>query len=164
MKYIKAKIRHFFSFRNKRGFGVHSPQMFKMITEVIKPDKSDRNPLIAKENRNYRSLLRLAKRLVEYEYPQEIYYSDTLFLKYMQSYDDFKNIVFTKNEYDKSKWLVIKGANRYISIMRGIHRNNIKGWEREVTNAKVSIDMMWYGILFYDDKLQKGKYRLTIKK
>ena len=35
-------------------------------------------------------------------------------------------------------------------------------WQQAARKATVTIDMMWYGILLYDKKLQKGRYNLII--
>ena len=35
-------------------------------------------------------------------------------------------------------------------------------WRQYCEKATVSIDMMWYGIVLFDDKIQKGKYNLII--
>ena len=35
-------------------------------------------------------------------------------------------------------------------------------WRLLRERATVSVDMMWYGILFFNDKIQRGKYNLMI--
>ena len=39
---------------------------------------------------------------------------------------------------------------------------NARLWRQLRQEATVSIDMMWYGLLFWNEKLQKGKYNLII--
>lgn len=54
------------------------------------------------------------------------------------------------------------GKQRKCLIITDIYRNNAPLWRLLSSCANVRINMMWYGILLCDDKLQPGKYNLTI--
>ena len=41
-------------------------------------------------------------------------------------------------------------------------RFNSLAWRQLRQEGTVSIDMMWYGIVFFDTRLQKGKYNVII--
>lgn len=52
---------------------------------------------------------------------------------------------------------------RYL-VLSDIHKdaNHAFLWRRLREQATVSVDMMWYGLLFFDHKIQKGTYKLMI--
>ncbi len=56
------------------------------------------------------------------------------------------------------------GNKRTCLFITDIYRSkqNTLYWNRLKHQANVSVDMMWYGILFFDNKLQKGQYSLII--
>ena len=39
---------------------------------------------------------------------------------------------------------------------------NARLWRLYRTQATVPVEMMWYGLLVFDDKVQRGKYNLII--
>ena len=41
-------------------------------------------------------------------------------------------------------------------------RFNSLVWRQLRQEGTVSIDMMWYGIVFFDTRLQKGRYNMII--
>ncbi|MFR6381380.1 MAG: hypothetical protein ACLUOS_03510, partial [Odoribacter splanchnicus] len=49
-------------------------------------------------------------------------------------------------------------------VIADIHKKGIHArlWHQWLEKATVSVDMMWYGILFFDDKIQEGRYCLMI--
>ena len=49
-------------------------------------------------------------------------------------------------------------------VIADIHKKGIHArlWHQWFEKATVSVDMMWYGILFFDDKIQEGRYCLMI--
>lgn len=49
-------------------------------------------------------------------------------------------------------------------VVKDIYKNrfNARVWRFLRQEGTVSIDMMWYGIVFFDTKLQKGKYNMII--
>ena len=49
-------------------------------------------------------------------------------------------------------------------VVKDIYKRpfNARLWRQMRKECTVSIDMMWYGILFWNKKLQKGKYNMII--
>lgn len=49
-------------------------------------------------------------------------------------------------------------------VIKDIYKENFNGrvWRQLRQEATVSIDMMWYGIVFFDKRLQRGKYSVMI--
>ncbi|MDE6451390.1 MAG: hypothetical protein K2L23_03725 [Odoribacter sp.] len=58
---------------------------------------------------------------------------------------------------------ILRGLPEYI-VVADIYKDpfNARIWSRYRDMATVSVDMMWYGLLFFDEKIQKGKYNLMI--
>ena len=140
--YLRERIKHAVRFRHKRGFGVHSPFMFNLILNVIRDKEKKFNyPEEAEHNRKIRlkqrKLYRLICRLV-------------CFLNVLQDVV----IDFLPTATVRQKCIVITD----------IYKNsfNARLWQQWRGKATVSVDMMWYGLLFFDEKLQKGRYNLII--
>jgi len=60
----------------------------------------------------------------------------------------------------KKEWKVIP---KYF-VVADIYKEtfNSRFWNEYREKATVSVDMMWYGLLFFDEKIQRGKYSLII--
>ena len=184
--YLKERIKHAVRFRHKRGYGVHSPFMFNLILNVIR-DKGKRfdYPRTIERQGKYghreRKLFRLLYRLAFYLKCRNILcsgrYAETL-VTYLSYLSQEKQIGTDKAEIEQADFifigrdagilegkLFIAGCNeaRCIVIM-DIYKNkaNARLWRKGKSEAKVAVDMMWYGILFFDPKLQPGRYNLMI--
>ena len=60
--------------------------------------------------------------------------------------------------------LLVEGNKQKCIIITDIYKSAFAGrlWRQLGEKATVRVDMMWYGILFFDEKLQKGRYNLII--
>lgn len=188
MIYIRERVKHVIRFRHKRGYGVHSPFMFTLITRVIRdrkkryvyPEGAEKKQGITRgERKLYRLVFRLAvylnvrNILIFAKHPEGIlaYLSEIIGTDVKVNVTDYQektDIIyiaahssvepnrkaFVKNETNQRKCVVIEG----IHLKNGNHDL----WRTLRKESTVSIDMMWYGILFFDDKLQQGKYNLII--
>ena len=49
-------------------------------------------------------------------------------------------------------------------VIKDIYKGRFNSlvWRQLRQEGTVSIDMMWYGIVFFDERLQKGRYNLII--
>ena len=49
-------------------------------------------------------------------------------------------------------------------VIADIYKDSFNGrlWRQYRDKATVSVDMMWYGLLLFDEKIQPGKYNLMI--
>lgn len=201
--YLKQRLKHAIRFRHKRGFGVHSPFVFDLITNVLK-EKAEyydfqrveaRDKIREKDRKLCRMLFRLSDYLayrevafVGLEKPWMTWYLSNVSSD-MQLDDGGGNC--PEGEFTGK----IKAGDAEGVDLLFVGRNAEKGWnadwdaflKRQVDgplcvvvkdiykvsfNARlwrqlrgectVSIDMMWYGILFWNKKLQKGKYNMII--
>lgn len=188
--YLKERIKHAVRFRHKRGFGVHSPFVFDLIMNVIRDrDKVYRYPEVEKLLRfkhRERKLYRLLFRLIDYLNAEYVLClssrAEKLSVYLSQEAGDVK--VFTNDtgriaeadfiyigndartvlQGELPCWLPGAGGRRRCIIITDIYKNgfNAQLWRQLRGKANVSVDMMWYGVLFFDEKLQKGRYNLTI--
>lgn len=184
--YLRERIKHIVRFRHKRGFGVHSPFMFNLILNVIR-DKGKRfdYPLEEEVRQNLRhkelKFFRLIFRLLSFLGCRRVVclgkVSETLpaYLSYVSNAIEFPADGVDKT--DEVDFIVIgrDAKNVGLEFMRQRNQirciviadiykngNNTRLWRLGKKEATVSIDMMWYGILFFDEKLQKGHYNLII--
>lgn len=203
--YFRHRVRHLFRFRHKRGYGVHSPFMFHLITKVIGDrtvypeyrEAEQEYPLRGREKKFYRLLFRLLRhsgyrKVLLIDMPEAVYpylrlVSERLELVAKPAGVDVEYGVEPLPAEDASMELfqpevVIIGSGstadlqpvcrewvekgigkelRYL-IITDIHRpgRNREYWAHFKSQCRVAVDMMWYGILLFDPKLQKGDYRL----
>lgn len=56
------------------------------------------------------------------------------------------------------------GKKKQCVFIFDIHKNSFNAslWRSLAGKANVRVDMMWYGILLFDEKLQKGSYHLML--
>ncbi|GHU60769.1 hypothetical protein FACS1894121_1390 [Bacteroidia bacterium] len=186
--YWKERLKKVFRFRNRRGFGVHSPVLFNLITQAIADRKHRYTYHIAAEQakgitRKERKLYRMLFRLTSYlgvknilcltekmenlslylsALPNDVVISD----ERPERLAEFDFIYVAEKSIDKIEkvdWQQIIGENRRIGIvLEGIYsqKNASDLWKELQSKARVSIDAMWYGILFFDAKWQKGRYKI----
>lgn len=188
MSYFKERIKHAVRFRHKRGFGVHSPFMFNLILNVIRdkekqftyPDSIEKgNKLNSRERKVFRLLSRLIRYLrvrrvacVGYnagllaEYLSRVYQDATILPNLPQRLTEADFIYlgrraeeFLGEDYNPN----FKGNCRYM-VIADIYKNKFNGrlWRQYSEKATVTVDMMWYGLLFFDEKIQQGRYNLII--
>ncbi|MDR1756295.1 MAG: hypothetical protein LBR65_04945 [Culturomica sp.] len=186
-------MKHAVRFRHRRGYGVHSPFMFQLITGVIcarrnrytYPPPAEALPGMRwRERKLYRLAYRLCAHL-EFRtvlctgngIEGAVCYLEEIPAVRQVETDGFGAVkeaafIFVGTEASaqsgQSDILDIPGiispGERKCILMTEIHRNsgNLLLWRRLKDRATVSVDMMWYGILLFDEKLQQGKYYLTI--
>lgn len=188
--YLKERLKHAVRFRHKRGFGVHSPFMFNLILNIIRdkggnfiyPERAERQPGIRyRERKFYRLLCRLVNYL-EVKHVVCLSAKPENILLYLSEAGEQTKIV--KNEpgqlaeadfiyIGRDARTVLQGIplhfggelqSRVCVVISDIYKNSFNAclWQQACGKATVTIDMMWYGILLYDKKLQKGRYNLII--
>ena len=190
MSYLKERIKHAVRFRHKRGFGVHSPFMFNLILNVIRdkekqftyPEALERAGLLRhREKKVFRLLSRLI-RYLKVQYVICIGYNADLLTEYLALTDVQATILSNvPEELEKADFIYIGRRARAVMpedcspltalelparylVIADIHKDsyNARLWRQFHDKATVSVDMMWYGLLFFDEKIQKGKYNLII--
>ncbi len=190
-RYLKERVKHAVRFRHKRGYGVHSPFMFNFILNVIRdrrrvfvyPEGAERQAGTGyRERRFYRLLFRIAVFLKVRNVVCFTQRSELLGL-YLQSLDGAEQIKYNCLEAGGDADMVyigrecrvlLKGREKELLEMIGkkkqcvfisdIHKNSFNAslWRSLAGKANVRVDMMWYGILLFDEKLQKGSYHLML--
>lgn len=188
MSYLKERIKHAIRFRNKRGYGVHSPFMFNLILNVIRdkekvftyPETYERNGLLTQREKK---VFRLLSRLIRYLKVERIAcigYNAGKLTQYLTEVDGSVLIWDNKPEYlNEADFIYIgrkacevlrddlktmwNAAPKYI-VVADIYKDSFNGriWRQYRDLATVSVDMMWYGLLFFDERIQRGKYSLII--
>lgn len=191
MSYLKERIKHAVRFRHKRGYGVHSPFMFNLILNVIR-DKtkcytySETIEKVDHLHGRKRKIFRLLSRLIRFLQSQRIVclgnLSDLL-ADYLISLDNEAEIACNSTEAlptadfiyigrnaqpffekDYLDTLLMRADSKKCIVIFDIYKNgfNSRLWRQLREKSTVSIDMMWYGILLFDEKIQPGKYNLII--
>lgn len=190
MNYLKERLKHAIRFRHKRGFGVHSPFMFNLILNVIRdkenqftyPEALEKADLLS---RRERKVFRLQSRLIRYLQVKHIVCFGNkagLLSKYLSMV--YPEATITANqtaELSQAVFIyigrlaslhlqqnidwgnIVENTPRYI-VIADIWKDDFNAclWRQLKEKATVSVDMMWYGLLLFDDKIQKGKYNLMI--
>ncbi len=190
MGYLKERLKHVIRFRHKRGYGVHSPFMFNLILNVIRdkekqfvyPEALEKSGMLkAREKKVFRLLSRLIRYLQVHRVVCLGCYADLLTEYLSQVYREATiqsnlpdqlgqaDFIYIGRKADEvwpeafSLALVLKGKTGYV-IVADIYRDpfNARIWRQYREQATVSVDMMWYGLLVFDEKVQKGRYSLII--
>ena len=187
MGYLKERIKHAVRFRHKRGYGVHSPFMFNLILNVIRdrekqfqyPEKLEReNCLNHRERKIFRLLSRLVRSLRVHRMICLGKNADIL-CRYLQEVCDVEISVNQLDTLQSADFIYIgrqfpldettfagmlQNHPQKCIVIADIHKKGIHArlWHQWLEKATVSVDMMWYGILFFDDKIQEGRYWLMI--
>lgn len=189
--YLRERVKHAVRFRHKRGYGVHSPFMFNFILNVIRdrrrtfvyPEGVERQRKTGRRERAfYRLLFRIGVFLKVREVVCFTQRCEVLGL-YLQGLESAGQPEYNRLEAVGNADMVyigrecrtsLKGREEELSEMTGkkrqcvvisdIHRNrfNARLWRLLAGKANVRVDMMWYGILLFDEKLQKGSYHLML--
>lgn len=188
--YLRERLKHAVRFRHKRGFGVHSPFMFHLILQVIRdrerqyvyPPEADRGKRIGYRKRKF---CRLLFRLASYLHTERVLCLSTRpgkIIAYLQAVPGVREITTEPCNIADSDFVYIGndartllqsclsgfieecGRSRKCIVITDIHRNSFNAdlWLQLRGKATVTVDMMWYGLLFFDEKLQKGRYNLII--
>lgn len=189
--YLKARVKHAVRFRHKRGFGVHSPFMFNFILNVIRdrrhrfsyPEEAERRGGIGHRER---SLCRLLYRLAAFlEAREAACFTQRgevagLYLRALECMErigcnstesgERAEVVYIGRDC-RTLWqgrerelLEALGKGRQCVVVADIYKSrfNASLWRSLSGRARVRVDMMWYGILLFDEKLQPGSYHLTL--
>lgn len=188
-KYLYFRVRNKMSFRCSRGFGIHSPFVFHLITEVFK-DKYQyyafdeleecKEVCSKKELEGYKLIYRLANHL----HAKSIYInnSDKIGCRVLSGLGSGvqlrKSFLLTDvpdilvldrvdiDYYERNKTAVnhVFSESQNTVVIKNMYKDDAlyKMWSELKREAKVSIDLFNLGILFFDKKLQKGNYRLNI--
>ena len=188
MGYLKERVKHAVRFRHKRGYGVHSPFMFNLILNVIRdrerlfdyPLEWEKRELLRhRERKVFRLLSRLirylrvervvclgehAEHLVEY---LSAIYQDASITSHVEEAAEADFIFLGKrqgNEMPAIDWATFLEHEPKYLVISDIYRDkqHARLWRLLRERATVSVDMMWYGMLFFNPKIQKGKYNLII--
>lgn len=187
MGYLKERIRHAVQFRTKRGYGVHSPFMFNLILNVIRdrekcfsyPEALEKSGRL---NRREKKIFRLLSRLIRYlglgrvactgkdavrlsRYLSAIVPGISVLNDQPECWGEVDFVYIgrkTSGRPGLSGWL--NGVTPRCMVVADIYKDpfNARIWRKYREPATVSVDMMWYGLLFFDEKIQKGRYSLTI--
>ncbi len=188
MGYLKERFKHAIRFRHKRGYGVHSPFMFNLILNVIRDrEKQFSYPVELEQanilNRRERKVFRLLARLIRHLHVHRIVclgLNSSLLASYLSmvyqeadvcdvpdglSDADFvyigRRTLSGINLPNDEKWIM--EFPKYV-VITDIYKDarHARLWRQLRERATVSVDMMWYGLLFFDPKIQKGRYKLII--
>ena len=200
--YLKQRIKHAIRFRHKRGYGVHSPFVYDLITRVIR-EKGEYYDCHRVEDEAHcpekdRKLYRLLFRLTDYFGYRRVAcvgLRDTRVVRCLGSVASDMSILdgganpagapftgtagpgdvagmdllFLGRDLAAAWTPAWDAALRRTTgplcvVLKDIYKcpANARLWRQLRQEATVSIDMMWYGLLFWNEKLQKGKYNLII--
>ena len=181
--YYTQRLKHAIRFRTKRGFGVHSPYMFNLITNVLRERRKSAHLYPAESRRlGHRDskLLRLTLRLNDFLKPSDIYAAGKrteMLKRYIGSariHEDaaeidqcsfiWLDVCGIKNRELLPKlcaWAADSSSHRSI-LITDINRNRYQRqiWRALGYKATVKVEMMWCGILIFDPKLQNGSYHM----
>ena len=187
MSYLKERIKHAIRFRHKRGYGVHSPFMFHLILDVIRDkEKQFTYPEILEQenslNPREKKIFRLLSRLVRHLNVRKMVClgrNAEKLCRYLQQVSDAEiwvnrldtitdaDFIYVGRDFplEGSAFAAILQANpQRCIVVADIHKKGVHArlWHQWVEKATVSVDMMWYGILFFDERIQVGRYNLII--
>lgn len=179
-------------FRHKRGYGVHSPFMFNLILNVIRDKEKQYTYPVSLERKDglghrERKVFRLLSRLTRYldvhsvacfgvdaarigDYLGTIIQDAEIQANGSTISPDVDFIFLGRGfrqylpvELERGELFAGHGKRKCV-VITDIYKNRQAGrlWRQGGEKATVRLDMMWYGILLFDEKLQKGKYNLII--
>ena len=203
--YLKQRFKHAIRFRHKRGYGVHSPFVFDLITNVIK-EKAEyydfaRIEAMGNVREKERKLYRLIFRLADYFSFREVLcvgVENPWVSRYLAAVSKQMNVLngghdcpgaeYTgrvtpaemkgreidllflgrafEADWHESREEVLQERKKgpLCVVIKDIYKGRFNSlvWRQLRQEGTVSIDMMWYGIVFFDERLQKGRYNLII--
>lgn len=189
LHYSYLKIKYFFRLRKSRGFGIHSPFVFRLVTQVIKDD----HPfyvfdLLDKKLEKYtyrdvkyaKIVYRIINELrIKYIYCMSPVFecsklicekadSEHSFLSSMQEKVDGYKLVYAGDDdleklLEKNTIDSLKGT-KTIVILNEMYKNNatMEAYTALRAEAQVSLDLFYRALLFFDPKLQKGSYSIKV--
>lgn len=191
-KYQLLRLKYFFRIRKSRGFGIHSPFVFHLITHVIKSkclfyvfDLLE-NEFKKYELRDvkyakimYRIVTELNIRSV-YCISSEFKCDNMIFEKDVCKYDFHTNLEDIKHDSEDYKiiyadesiveklmdkdYIKALKSGKTIILVREMYRNDkiLNAYEILKQESNMSIDMFYRGLLFFDNKLQDGSYSIKV--
>lgn len=188
MVYWKERIKHAVRFRNKRGFGVHSPFMFNLIINVLRDRRGRFDYPVEleaaagrgrRERKRYRMLFRLVRSL-RVRRVACVGDKSAWLAAYLSAACGGVAVSVAPETFEAAELLYIGRRSgegeaavavvralecpvRYV-VVADIHRDAFAAriWRQYRSQATVCVDMMWQGLLIFDDKIQPGKYNLLI--
>ncbi|MGB5988339.1 MAG: hypothetical protein WBG43_01150 [Marinifilaceae bacterium] len=189
LHYSSLKIQYFFRLRKSRGFGIHSPFVFRLVTQVIKDDYPFYVfDLIDKklEKYTYRDVkyAKIVYRIINELKIKSIYCkspvfecsklicehadSEHIFLSSInQKVDDYKLVYAGDDDLEKlleKKTIDSLKGTKTIVILNEMYKNNatMEAYNALRAEAQVSLDLFYRALLFFDPKLQKGSYSIKV--
>lgn len=200
-------VRHRFAqrlkFRNKYGYGVHSPFMFNLVMRILRGRDKEidlffLNKNLPSKNKKYNTML---LKLINYYKPEKITvrgegyteiveYVNLVWPNKFKGFYDVKNCEFVYFLETKvitmevSKIVILRrhssvtedicdfintdefkdGKLRVCIIVENINKNSFNHdlWLKLKRLTTVTVDMSKYGILLFDNNIQKGYYSLRL--
>ena len=194
--YLKQRFKHAIRFRHKRGYGVHSPFVFDLITNVIK-EKAEyydfarieaMGNVREKERKLYRLIFRLADYFSENPWVSRYLAAVSKQMNVLNGGHDCPGAEYTgrvtpaemkgreidllflgrafEADWHESWEEVLRERKKgpLCVVIKDIYKGRFNSlvWRQLRQEGTVSIDMMWYGIVFFDERLQKGRNNMII--
>lgn len=182
--YLRERLKHAVRFRHKRGYGVHSPFVFSLIMNVIRDktkcnDYPDEKILGVKLKHRERKLYRLLFRLGAHLGVKKVgclgirsdivgQYLSALDMDIVIYHDATGNMPDVDLIYiGRDSRLSLQDEKDMLNdkvcvVITDIYKTNAPLWRRLKAQSTVTLDMMWYGILFFDKKFQRGHYNMIL--
>jgi hypothetical protein len=185
--YLLQRASRLFRFRHKRGYGIHSPFVFDLVTNVLRERAEyyafrEIEPVGKREQACSRLLFRLAERegyqralLVGTGCGVPARYLSAVSAK-MRLLDENESagnagswelfyagrVTQEMANGEWERWLTSRAQERACAVITGIHEHRFNRllWNYFREESRVAIDMTGYGILFFDRRLQPGRYAL----
>jgi hypothetical protein len=192
LKYQLIRLKYFFRIRKSRGFGIHSPFVFHLVTHVIKSkclfyvfdlleDEFKKFDLrdVKYAKIMYRIVTELNIRSVfcispEFKCDNLIFEEDVCKYDFHTNLEDIKHdtddykIIYADESVveelmDKAYIKALK-TGKTIIVVREMYRNDkiLNAYRVLKEESNMSIDMFYRGLLFFDEKLQSGAYSIKV--
>lgn len=187
--YCYLRFKYFFRIRKSRGFGIHSPFVFHIVTHIIK----DKHPfyvfdLLTQNFQNF-SFRDVKYAKIVYKVINELninhvyclsdrFIVDKLILNNADTKFYFMNsildvvdaykVIYVGDEdlnlfADESTINILKSSNTLI-VLSEMYRNEetLIVFKKLKNESTVCLDLFYRGLLFFDSKLQKGSYSIKV--
>lgn len=192
LKYQLLRLKYFFRIRKSRGFGIHSPFVFHLITHVIKSKclfyvfdllENEFKKYELRDVKYAKIMYRIVTELnirsvycVSYEFKCD----NMIFEKDVCKYDFHTNLEDIKHDSEDYKiiyadesiveklmdkdYIKALKSGKTIILVREMYRNDkiLNAYEILKKESNMSIDMFYRGLLFFDNKLQDGSYSIKV--